>query len=234
MYKNMLVHWIITLAAVVSICMINSGCSYSTTSNDKTEILSLIFNKEIGALEHYGIPPIPPLPPSFDSLNLYESNDEARQNLKSEEWSGYFQESERFDSRLTQWYKNQSKLDRIIIIDTTTNLNDIDSVLIFQELQNSDIDFKGINKEGRMSLSDIDNKSKYTLQALEGFDWKSLDSTRVGIVSFSKVMFNADKNKSAVYYAWICGGLCGHGSLVYLKRIDKKWVIERVDELWIS
>ena len=234
MYKNTLVCWSFVTFVTLSICIINLGCSRTTNSNDRKEILSLVFNKEIGALEHYGIPPTPPLPPSFDSLNHYKSDEEARQNLKSEEWSEYFQESDSFDSRMKMWYNNQSKIERIIIIDTTTTLKDTYRGLIYQQLQNSDINFEDIKKTRDISISDIENQSNYTLQACEGSDWMSLDSTRVGILSFSEVMYSEDQNRSAVYYSWVCGGLCGHGSLVYLRRVDKRWVIERADELWIS
>ncbi len=47
------------------------GCS-TIIVNEEVEILSLVFNSQIGAYEHFGsAPPTPPLPPILDLLSLW-------------------------------------------------------------------------------------------------------------------------------------------------------------------
>jgi hypothetical protein len=43
-----------------------------------------------------------------------------------------------------------------------------------------------------------------------------------------------DGNEAFIHYSHACGGLCGTGWLVYLRRVDGKWKIEHQVMLWIS
>jgi hypothetical protein len=55
-----------------------------------------------------------------------------------------------------------------------------------------------------------------------------------GIVSFSNVGFNDQHDQAFVYAARSCGGLCGEGDFVLLKRVNGEWKIVDDECLWVS
>ena len=55
-----------------------------------------------------------------------------------------------------------------------------------------------------------------------------------GLVSLSKIGFNDDHTQALVYVANVCGGLCGSGDFVVLKKVHGRWVVERTDQIWVS
>jgi len=55
-----------------------------------------------------------------------------------------------------------------------------------------------------------------------------------GLISFSNVGFNAQHNQAFVYAARGCGGLCGEGSYVLLRKVNGKWEIVKDQGLWVS
>lgn len=65
----------------LSILILLSLCSRNERL-DEVEILSLIYNTQIGNQEHFGsAPPVPPLSPDFDELKRYESKTKVTQEL---------------------------------------------------------------------------------------------------------------------------------------------------------
>jgi hypothetical protein len=61
---------------------------------------------------------------------------------------------------------------------------------------------------------------------------------RGGIESSPRIAVSAPSfasNRTAVLYAeFVCGGLCGEGFLVRLRREHQGWIVWRVKQLWIS
>jgi hypothetical protein len=55
-----------------------------------------------------------------------------------------------------------------------------------------------------------------------------------GLVSLSKIGFNNDHTQAIIYVANVCGGLCGSGEFVVLKKVRGRWVVDRTDQLWVS
>lgn len=55
-----------------------------------------------------------------------------------------------------------------------------------------------------------------------------------GIVFFSDVGFNAQHDQAFLYAGKTCGGLCGEGEYVLLRKINGKWEIQKEDPLWVS
>ena len=57
----------------------------------------------------------------------------------------------------------------------------------------------------------------------------------VGLVTFSRVGFNAARTQAVVSVTRMCGGLCGTGEVVLLDRDPAgRWRVVRSDMLWIS
>jgi len=55
-----------------------------------------------------------------------------------------------------------------------------------------------------------------------------------GVVYFSKILFDKDKKYGILDGGFVCGGLCGKGYRIYIKKVNGKWTIDKVDMTWIS
>jgi hypothetical protein len=55
-----------------------------------------------------------------------------------------------------------------------------------------------------------------------------------GVVSFSRIQFDTEKKYGILTSSVICGGLCGHGYRFFIKKVKDKWIIDKVEEAWIS
>jgi hypothetical protein len=55
-----------------------------------------------------------------------------------------------------------------------------------------------------------------------------------GIIFFSNIGFNDRNNQAFLYAGRQCGGLCGSGKYVLLKKENGAWVIQEKMELWVS
>jgi hypothetical protein len=53
-------------------------------------------------------------------------------------------------------------------------------------------------------------------------------------VSFTRAGFNADRTEALVYVTIHCGGLCGSGQYVQLRRTGSRWVVQRIVITWVS
>jgi|ERR1035437_2656483 hypothetical protein len=56
----------------------------------------------------------------------------------------------------------------------------------------------------------------------------------VGLVRFSGISFNDDHTKAQVTFAFGCGGLCGHGNLMTLRKINGRWIVTDFGIGWVS
>jgi hypothetical protein len=61
---------------------------------------------------------------------------------------------------------------------------------------------------------------------------KSLKLT--GIYSFSRIVFDKTYNYGLLEAAYRCGGKCGQGFLVYIKKIKNKWIVFKIKPTWIA
>jgi hypothetical protein len=55
-----------------------------------------------------------------------------------------------------------------------------------------------------------------------------------GSVRFSRVAFTRDRARALVYVDYHCGGRCGTGELILLRRAGERWEIAERKRLWIS
>lgn len=55
-----------------------------------------------------------------------------------------------------------------------------------------------------------------------------------GLVFFSKVGFNDRHDQAFVYVGRSCGGLCGAGDYVLLKKVNGQWAVSQEQNLWVS
>lgn len=54
----------------------------------------------------------------------------------------------------------------------------------------------------------------------------------MGVLGFSKILFNKNLDKAIVLYEFICGGKCGSGEVVFLSREIDTWKIVKYGRVW--
>jgi hypothetical protein len=57
---------------------------------------------------------------------------------------------------------------------------------------------------------------------------KQLDSSlreafATGLFTFSEIAFDKRHQRAVLAYSFVCGGLCGHGNTIVLKKVGAKW-----------
>lgn len=55
-----------------------------------------------------------------------------------------------------------------------------------------------------------------------------------GSVRFSRVAFTRDRARALVYVDFHCGGRCGTGELILLRRTGERWEIVEKKRVWVS
>ena len=55
-----------------------------------------------------------------------------------------------------------------------------------------------------------------------------------GVITFSRIHFDTKKEYGVLTGSYICGGLCGNGYRIFIKKVKNKWVIDEIIETWIS
>lgn len=211
-----------------------SACS-NEEQGEKEQIISLVFNSQIGDVEHFGsAPPVPALPPDFDTLNVFKTEEKAKKVLTSKEWQEYFKEHSNYDEKVSTWKERMKSLDRKIIFfdESTVSEHHKQNAEEFLASYGFENDFLAAKTE--WDKSDILNKSKYELVNWSDFPDLKLDSIHVGVFQISDVGFNQEKDNAIVYYEWFCGRHCGSGNLAILKKTHGRWKIEEILNLWVS
>jgi hypothetical protein len=85
------------------------------------------------------------------------------------------------------------------------------------------------------------NSLKYTFKHLselppasEYDNWKAKYPKFAGVLVFSNIKFDATKEHGFLNVSYYCGGKCGLGYKVIIKKIEHNWVISKVEDTWIS
>lgn len=55
-----------------------------------------------------------------------------------------------------------------------------------------------------------------------------------GYISLSNVGFNKAEDQALVYFVHWCGGLCGTGAYILLKKVERSWSVDEAGLTWIS
>ena len=53
-------------------------------------------------------------------------------------------------------------------------------------------------------------------------------------LSFSRIIFDADKTHGMLTGEYVCGGLCGNGYRIFIKKVHEKWIVDYIELAWIA
>jgi len=112
---------------------------------------------------------------------------------------------------ITDNYKNE------IIPKNKENENLKNPISIKKIIETKHIKIKFISKDTEERLWASDNNYNFN-----------------GVISFSRIQFDTKKKYGMLTSSIICGGMCGHGYRIFIKKVNNKWIVDKVEEAWIS
>jgi hypothetical protein len=99
-----------------------------------------------------------------------------------------------------------------------------------EQILEYEFDFKKIKLKNRFVLKNISEFPKG-----KGEIWKAkYNFIFSGVVFFTRIQFDKDKKFGILDGGFACGRLCGQGSRIYIKKINNKWVIDKIEGTWVS
>ena len=211
------------------------SCRTNRVDSYEMKVFNEIFDnlvEEMGALSSFEIPP--PIP-------FLDNN-----NPIAYDTVGY-------DKKIVEIErKNRKMRDTTFVIAvfdtlfTCDNLN-LDVEYIGKQLIEPDYTeaLNSMNKQSIQSrpldLSEIENRKRFILKHSsefpEGFKiWERENYNFLfsGILRMSRIYFNKEKLVGVFYCSYACGRLCGEETIICIRKINKKWIIEKVVELGVS
>jgi len=186
----------------------------------------------------YRLIPPPPLPPPPPNVIITDSLE--KENLKR--WKKILSE---FEERKLIVEKDTSRT-LIIVFDTiyyqSKNIKSIyprynDKIKFIK-------DTTGKSSEYLFDLSQFKNSNKYIFKYRTKFPerskiWKYIrenppENYFGGVISFSKIQFDKTKEYGVLSGGISYAGLNGHGGLIFIKKENNKWVIDKIIGTWVS
>jgi hypothetical protein len=55
-----------------------------------------------------------------------------------------------------------------------------------------------------------------------------------GVLSVNRIQFDKSKTVGVLSAGFYCGGLCGQGFRIFIKKTNNHWEIAKIDGTWIS
>lgn len=93
-----------------------------------------------------------------------------------------------------------------------------------------DFDFSKIKLNNKFKLKNLNEfpKGRYAI-------WETkYDFIFSGILDFSRIQFDKTKQFGVLDAGFGCGGKCGQGYRIYIKKVNTKWIIDKIEGTWIS
>ncbi|WP_289661718.1 hypothetical protein [Flavobacterium panacagri] len=92
------------------------------------------------------------------------------------------------------------------------------------------LDFKNIKLNNRFELRHANQFPKE-----RGKIWETKYNFNFsGAVFFSRIQFDQNKSFGVLNGGFACGRLCGQGFRIYIKKNKNKWIIDHIEETWVS
>jgi hypothetical protein len=87
------------------------------------------------------------------------------------------------------------------------------------------------NDPQSLMMKAIDDHQKITDEQLDQSIKSAFDS---GLFTLSEIVFDKEHRHAAVSYSFVCGGLCGNGNTLVLKKVGDSWKVAKRCGGWVS
>jgi len=209
----------------------------SSCDNKKSE---LEFEKNV-MLEIY--------PNLIDSIWIYKRITNTFRNEKfdtNNKFIGYQPKDEKklkeiYNKELNVIKKDSAKI-FVVIIDKILKTNPNSKIELQRHFKNAILDTNSsidtleysINQKDISSIKNLKVKFISKFKINERVWENNYRYSIYGVVDFSRIQFDTEKKYGILTSSVICGGLCGTGFRIFIKKIKNKWIVEKVEEAWIS
>jgi hypothetical protein len=92
------------------------------------------------------------------------------------------------------------------------------------------IDYKNIPLKGKFEIRNI---SEFPKDRHE-FWRKKYDFVFAGAIYFTRIQFDEERKLGVLDGSFSCGRHCGIGLRIYIKKVKNKWIIDKIDNTWVS
>tara|TARA_R110002051_G_C8676819_1_gene491197 strand:- start:73 stop:720 length:648 start_codon:yes stop_codon:yes gene_type:complete len=175
-------------------------------------------------------PPPPPPPP----LN-YEESDSSKI-----EWDESKMIAE-YEKRKADLEKDTTKL-VIAIVDSTYRIDERLKKEFIEFYKEHSIELDTINNKNpyKINLSNLKHNKKFDLKYRSEFPatskvWDGEYGFHLsGITGFSRIQFDQTKSYGALISGFGCGRLCGFSGIVFIRKVNGKWVIDEIKVTAVS
>ena len=87
------------------------------------------------------------------------------------------------------------------------------------------------NDPQRFVRKAVDDHQKITDEQLDQSVKSAIDS---GLFTLSEIAFDREHRRAAVSYSFVCGGLCGNGNTLVLRKVGHNWKVLKRCGGWVS
>lgn len=85
-----------------------------------------------------------------------------------------------------------------------------------------------------LDISKLKSRYNYQVDYISKEDKYPKSLVKIGRVKISNPVFSSNLTMACIYSEIICGGECGGGSIIFLRKVKGQWKIEGSRELWVS
>ncbi|KAF2328191.1 hypothetical protein [Flavobacterium daemonense] len=126
--------------------------------------------------------------------------------------------------RLKKWKKEVAEIKK----DTSKVIIAFDPKIKTDNAIEYILNFKSIKLNGKFKLKNINEFPK------ENIFERKYNFNFSGILKISGIKFDKKRENGSLNVGYTCGGLCGYGNIIVIKKVKNKWKIIKMEETWIS
>jgi hypothetical protein len=94
-------------------------------------------------------------------------------------------------------------------------------------------------QEEKIKENDPQHLIKRAISGEEEVTTKKLDTAvthafETALFTLTEIIFDKRHRRAVVGYSFVCGGLCGHGNTLVLKKVGEKWRVSKTCGGWVS
>ncbi|WP_149275104.1 hypothetical protein [Pareuzebyella sediminis] len=146
-----------------------------------------------------------------------------------------------YEKKKAELEKDTTKL-VIAIVDSTYQINERakKELIDFYSDFAIELDTANIEQSYKINISELKHADKFKLKYRSVLPatskvWKGdYDFHLSGITGFSRIQFDQTKNYGVMISGFGCGRLCGFSGLVFIRKLNGKWIIDKIKVTAIS
>ncbi|WP_026979040.1 hypothetical protein [Flavobacterium tegetincola] len=224
----------------ILLIIIFSGCRKNIDDmglNEKvlSEILPAIVDSYCVDIRVYHNPPPKYGQLIFDKNGNYVRTDTTKATLveiqKFKDWKSKLKEIEKDTSEIIIAFDPKIlpfELEDAIIKDSYFTKDTLQERLTVDKRKPYVLKFEQITLNGKFKLKNINEFDKKNIFEVKyNFNFS-------GILTVSGIKFDKKRENGVLDVAFLCGRLCGYGGKVFIKNVNRKWRIIKMEETWIS